>query len=92
MIDLFGEEVEAPRRKSRLSKYQLFKMANNYRESDDDRRKCGFCVFHRSCRYHDKIYHKCELIGDSNSSATDIRVGHVCDKFEYGGNKEPELL
>jgi hypothetical protein len=80
--NLFGEIVEAePKIKIRQSIYQRFKFYNNYRKCDG-LVKCGNCKHHKAFAYHNKIYHKCELLGISNSEATDIRVSSVCDKWE----------
>lgn len=78
--NLFGEMVEVVSKKKILSVYQLRKRSMNYRKSETGD-KCKFCFNGTRWRHHDKIYFKCELIGHSHSSATDIRAGHVCDKF-----------
>jgi hypothetical protein len=69
------------------SKYLQWKYDNNYREADSKDKCCGNCEFHFAVTYgyNAKIYHKCDVMGVSNCSATDIRVGHICDcymKFE----------
>ena len=78
--NLFGELVEYPENRHR-SQYQLIKRFNNYRLSNDNDVRCKNCVSHVAIEYHDKTYHKCLLIGVSNSEATDIRISHVCDKW-----------
>ena len=82
-LNLFGMEVEAPESyQRRMSRYQMIKAGNRYRKSEDKRKRCKTCDHHQALSYHDKIYHKCEEIGQSQSSATDIRIGYVCDKWE----------
>jgi|WetSurMetagenome_2_1015567.scaffolds.fasta_scaffold898879_2 hypothetical protein len=80
-LDFFDGETEISEEKItgvHLSKYQLFKKRNHYRKSNGIE-KCGNCAQHVSYKYHDKNYHKCRLIGISNSEATDIQVSAVCD-------------
>jgi hypothetical protein len=43
---------------------------------------CGTCKHHGAKSLHGTRYHKCDLIGNSNGPATDVRVSYVCDKFE----------
>jgi len=81
--NLFGEMVEVDNGKYKnLSKYQIFKQKNNYRKSDSGL-KCKNCNHHHRYEYHNKYYHKCDLLGVSNSEATDIRISFVCDKWEF---------
>ncbi len=82
--NLFGDLVaypEKPKKKTHMSPYQIFKMRNSYRPKDDNNRRCKNCEHHIIVHFHDKTYHKCEILGISSSSATDIRVNHVCDKW-----------
>lgn len=81
--NLFGEMVEiAPKSTPPpRSPYQLRKAAIRYRKSTGDKR-CGNCRHHERYEYHNKYYHKCALIGYSNSEATDIRVSSVCDEWQ----------
>jgi hypothetical protein len=82
-LNLFGEMVEVDFSRSKpLSVYQRFKLINRYRKSDSP--QCKTCKYHLVFEYHDKYYHKCELLGISNSEATDIRVSYVCNKWEAG--------
>ena len=82
VINLFGEIVDLQdnKRSGSESSYQRFKRMNHYRKSDSP--QCKTCIHHVVFKYHDKYYHKCELLGISNSEATDIRVGYVCNKWE----------
>ena len=64
------------------SKYQKWKFNNNYRKADfmsDIRCKNCRYLITKQCS---KIYNKCELLGISGSSATDIRLSNVCKNFE----------
>ena len=65
------------------SKYQEWKFKNNYRKADEcsDIRceNCTHCMCHRT---RTSKYYKCELLGFSFCSATDIRLSNVCDNFE----------
>ena len=83
-INLFGVEQEYPEDENKhLSKYQIFKKRNHYRDATDNK-KCKTCKSRRTYACHNKYYHKCRLLGDSNSQATDIRLKKVCDKWEGG--------
>lgn len=79
-FDLFGnpitEDKPAP-----TGPYQILKAKMNYREGTKTQ-CCAKCRKHRAFDYHDKTYHKCELIGFSHSEATDIRLKNVCDRWE----------
>ncbi len=94
MKDLFGHEITVeeylrdPDKKepNHESVYQKFKRENNYidgRTADglSIYQRCKYCIHHICGKYHNKTYHKCELLGLSHSEATDIRVNYVCDKF-----------
>ena len=64
-----------------LSKYQMFKMNNHYRKAEDKSRSCKTCKWLVKIEYHRKNYYKCELIGISQSIATDIRLSYTCDMW-----------
>lgn len=57
------------------SKYQRWKLKNNYRKADNGMR-CANCKYILGTRFY-----KCKLLGLSCSSATDIRLSNVCDLF-----------
>lgn len=73
-----------------LGPYQQWKKVNNYRKSDDRLQRCKLCRFHREGYYRATYLHKCRLLGMSNSQATDIRAGHVCDRFEVAQSDSQE--
>jgi hypothetical protein len=82
--DLFGGEtaVIVPGN----SPYKIFRISANYRKRNLEEQVCGrFCL---TCchimriEYHDKAYHKCELMGDSRGPASDINRYCVCNKWE----------
>ena len=80
-VNLFGETVDViSKPRGYQSSYQRFRSLNQYRKSDSNQ-QCKNCKYHHACGYHNKIYHKCELLGISNSEATDIRVSFVCNKW-----------
>jgi len=84
-INLFGKEQPYPEKHKVASEsyYQRFKRINHYRLADHSDVSCKTCTNRRSWFYHDKHYHKCALIGESHSEATDIRLKHCCDKWEF---------
>lgn len=65
------------------SKYQKWKYDNHYSKADymSDIR-CKNCIHRFINSMGTKTYYKCELLGISSSSATDIRLSNVCDLFE----------
>ena len=68
--NLFGETVEMETKpgktfSSKMSHYQRTKMVNRYRKSTGAE-KCKDCTNHLVFDYHNKYYHKCELIGVSH--------------------------
>jgi hydrogenase maturation factor len=67
------------------SKYQKWKWEHKYKKADKNSKKncdtCNHC-YCSSIQGGRKHYYKCELLGFSNSSATDIRLSYVCDLFE----------
>jgi hypothetical protein len=79
MIDLFGNEIK-PKTPKPKSKYQEYKLKYNYRKGTT--KMCKFCQNIRRYDYHNKIYSKCILLGESHSTATDIRLTDVCDNFK----------
>lgn len=84
MKDLWGNDIpdiEPPKPKS---EYQKTKVNNGYRKANSwDVRKCKNCIYKKSHYQNGKYYYKCQLIGDSASEATDIRMSHVCRKHVY---------
>lgn len=82
MKDLFGEEVAEFEPRKGTSPYIQFKGWYNYRLSDSKDVRCKNCEHLLRQHHHDKKYKKCVLMGVSRSSATDIKVGHVCDKWQ----------
>ena len=84
VVNLFGEVVDTEKIKEykQSSPYQRFKQRWQYRQSDNKDRRCKNCKYHHRLEYHNKYYHKCELLGISHSEATDVRVSCVCNRFE----------
>jgi hypothetical protein len=84
--DLFGKQYDEtyvePKTKF-IGKYQEWKLRNNYRLADDKEISCSACKYSFYWRYSVK-YYKCSAMGASNSTATDIRLKNVCDKFIKG--------
>lgn len=85
-INLFGEvqKYYEPEKDVVLSPYQRLKQQMRYRKANPLKgesycKHCNYCI---RMGYHDKVYYKCELIGISNSEATDIRVKNTCDRFK----------
>ena len=82
-VNLFGEivDIDFTQHKNN-SRYQLFKQRHNYMKATYKAISCKTCDHHFRLEYHNKYYHKCELLGISNSEATDIRVSSVCNRWE----------
>jgi hypothetical protein len=83
--DLFGNILNNNISSSH-SPYQRFKTNFNYRKSGSDMR-CGNCKYAQRWEYHNKYYWKCELLGVSRCTATDIRKSYVCDNYTREGDK-----
>ncbi|MCP4394580.1 MAG: hypothetical protein GY804_09985 [Alphaproteobacteria bacterium] len=84
-VNLFGEEQKylEIQKKGHLGKIQMLKKRMGYRKTPLKNDTCKFCVHRRHKDYHNKPYNKCELIGDSNCEATDIKIlNYTCDEFE----------
>lgn len=65
------------------SKYQRWKWENKYRKANENSCvRCAMCKHILSNCVGNSKYYKCELLGISSSSATDIRLSCVCDLFE----------
>lgn len=79
MKDLFGSEFSETTIKG--GHYQERKRQLEYKKSSEKSKCCKLCKF-AVCHTHQKNYYKCKLIGESSSSATDIRLNYVCKKFE----------
>ena len=70
---LLNIEIKSIEKKKPRSKYQQWKLENNYRKADNGMR-CATCKNIIGTRFY-----KCKLLGLSSSSATDIRLSNVCD-------------
>lgn len=81
--NLFGEEMEYPVFSYRYSEgvIQRIKRQAGYREATDKQKQCRYCTHYVQVSYHDKTYRKCELIGYSHSTATDIRAKDTCNNW-----------
>ena len=81
--DMFGGEtpvVQMPT--GGESRYQRFRRVNRYRKAPaGSGRKCETCTHFMVHRW-DKKYFKCARMGDSRSTASDIRARGVCDLWE----------
>jgi len=90
MIDLFGNDTEpAVQLAGHESKYQKFKRKNHYTRTHDEEKRCKECFHRCSYEYHDRYYHKCNLMGISSCEATDIRLSYVCDLFVQQPQTKP---
>lgn len=77
MKSLFGEEVSSvPLSKLPFGKFKLWKIQNRYRRGTLFR-CCKWCA-----NFSDTGFKKCHLMGESMSSASDIRCSWVCDKYQ----------
>lgn len=76
-FDLFGNEVEIkPFIKSKQTKLTIktkFRLHHGYKKGF----RCKKCAYFNKFRYHGKNYYKCDKVGISHSSATDIRLKDV---------------
>jgi hypothetical protein len=80
--NLFNEMQEFDIEKKPLSPYQKTKQQNNYRKSIDKNVSCKTCIYKLESHHNGKTYYKCKIIGESFSSATDIRLKNVCNRWK----------
>lgn len=80
MKDLFGNKITESEPAPARGKYAWYKQHYHYRKSWT-RENCGTCKHGVKWEYHDKYYYKCEKMGESHSSAIDVRMRHVCDNY-----------
>ena len=80
---LFDVQLPPPKTNRHESEYQKFKRINHYRKSEDKIIRCDNCENICVNTYStDKYWYKCNLMGISQSPATDIRLSYVCDLFK----------
>ncbi len=81
LVKVAEQKIITPR-----SKYQRWKWEHKYKKAEKNSSvRCKNCkhLFANmpNCTGGGK-YYKCELLGRSSSSATDIRLSYVCNRFE----------
>jgi hypothetical protein len=81
MKSLFNEEIPEIPPVEPKGKYAVWKKDNKYRKATTEE-KCVMCKYFYRIEHHAKTYLKCELLGFSNSEATDIRASYVCNRYE----------
>ena len=84
-LTLFEVETKPECANKKMSFYQKFKTENNYRKAiyaNKDGKRCVWCKHILQNSGNRNNYYKCELLGLSHGSATDIRLSCVCDLFE----------
>lgn len=68
------------------SKYQRWKWEHKYKKAIENSnircKNCKHLISKLAICPSERNYYKCELLGRSSSSATDIRLSYVCDLFE----------
>ncbi len=79
MIDLFGNVHDMELKGE--SQYQNFRRVNGYRKTSKENR-CKNCQHGFKVNFYERLYFKCDLMGVSYSSATDIRMNSVCNVWE----------
>jgi len=83
--NLFGEEQPIPdlKKLQHEGKIQKLKRQMGYRKANVYKKEqwCKFCNNFIRYHYHDKVYLKCDLIGISNATTTDIRAKYTCNKW-----------
>jgi len=86
--DIFGGKTAMvePEQVRPASRYMYFRLRNDYRDGTKEQR-CATCKHSIQIRFYTKRYRKCNLMGLSRSSASDIRAGGVCDRWEGETNK-----
>ena len=79
-IDIWGNETEPFYKvNTNISIKERFRRKNGYKNGF----KCSQCKYHHRFDYNNKYFHKCEKMGISHSTATDIRLkDEACNLFE----------
>lgn len=75
-INIFGfEEVDKKSNKSKkqLTMKEKFRQRHGYKDGF----LCKNCVHFKEYFYHSRHYFKCELLGETNSTASDVRKKDV---------------
>lgn len=82
--DLFGGESRIPERAVRSKEKMIDTWARvaGYRRAKEGENSCGTCKSRVMQGGVAGRYHKCRKLGVTGSSASDIRVGAICDKWE----------
>lgn len=87
--NLFGEEQQyvEPKLPNHEGWVQKLKKQMGYRKANVYKGEiwCKYCAHYVRKDYHDKVHLKCELIGDSNCEATDIRAKYTCNHWSENG-------
>lgn len=86
MKSLFNEDIPETVKPKPRGRFNIWKTENNYRKSSGEQ-KCKVCQHSERHRDRSKFFWKCRIMGISSSEASDIRAGHVCNRF-----KREELL
>lgn len=85
MTDLFGPEpqyIGGEKKSGYEGPYQKFRRVFRYRISDTEQ-KCENCAkISRHQGRSGKAYYKCSDQGNSASSASDVRLRNVCDRWK----------
>jgi hypothetical protein len=79
--NLFNEEQSEEIVERAKGIYQSWKRKHLYHKSEHKGVSCSFCEHLRKKEGHSCNYYKCELLGGSDSIASDIRLFCVCDMF-----------
>ena len=82
--DLFGGDTRIPERAvhDKEKMMDVWRRVSGYRRALEGENCCGTCKSHVLQSGVGNRYHKCRKLGVTGSSATDIRVGATCDKWE----------
>lgn len=95
-LDIFGKETDISllvhtidiKPKDRTIKGKFRSYFGFYKDH-----KCKECQHHIVLHSNNKKFHKCRMIGISNSSATDIRLkDYACKLFVKGEKEENEKM
>lgn len=79
MKDLFGNEYDE---NQNLPKSRKIKDRYGYIAKSTNEQKCKNCNHLMRKEYHNKVYYKCENLGDSQGPATDIRLSGFCRLYK----------
>jgi hypothetical protein len=81
--DLFGGQTRMVDETAVRGPIKAQKKSIGYVQQFDRNRQCRHCTYLRRFKISGRTYYKCQLIGITNSAASDVRLFAHCRLFEH---------